>query len=280
MALVTGTEWPSGSILDYPPQALFESFLAGCAAVGIDADQVRRMAEEMRAFERESDRHLHAPDPLEQRWYDSLERGEPDYGVYECDEYMAEAWQCWRVYSRKYLRSLMFDSVASGKPLAQRLAPRRIVDLGCGIGYSTAGLAELWPNAEVVGTNLGDTKQVAFAKRLASEHRFRVETQGLGHVGKADLVFASEYFEHFQEPLSHLREVMGYLKPSVMVIANAFTNRSTGHFHSYRIDGQEFSGRQTSRKFNAHLAASGMRKLSTSFWNGRPAIWIRTQSSK
>ena len=43
---------------------------------------------------------------LEHRWYRSLDANKPDYSVYADDEYIAEAWMCWALYSRKYLLAL------------------------------------------------------------------------------------------------------------------------------------------------------------------------------
>src|SRR4051812_21714531 len=50
--------------------------------------------------------NLRAFQELEQRWYSSLNTGQPDYGVY-ADPYMvSDLWACWIVYSRQYLRDI------------------------------------------------------------------------------------------------------------------------------------------------------------------------------
>jgi 2-polyprenyl-3-methyl-5-hydroxy-6-metoxy-1,4-benzoquinol methylase len=209
------------------------------------------------------------------RWYTSLENGSPDFGVYDGDDYMADLWDCWKTYSRKYLRSLRAPGVMpNGATFVDSFNPARIADLGCGIGYSTAALCQLFPNAEVIGTNLAGTKQMKMLQRNASQYSFRVETS-LERVGPVDLVFASEYFEHFPQPVSHLDDVVRYLKPGMMLIANTFTSSSIGHFPSYSISGDTFSGRATSRMFSAGLRAHGMTRVPLKVWNGRPSLWAR-----
>ena len=45
-------------------------------------------------------------DALAARWYASLDAGRPDFTIYDDPVYLAEAFLCWREYSRKYLRAL------------------------------------------------------------------------------------------------------------------------------------------------------------------------------
>src|SRR5579862_2116752 len=47
-------------------------------------------------------------------------------------------------------------------------APRRIVDLGCGPGNSTAVLAARWPGAEIIGLDSSET-MIAAARREAPQ---------------------------------------------------------------------------------------------------------------
>lgn len=221
---------------------------------------------------------------LEQGWYTSLASGTPDYGVYGGRGYLAEAWACWWVYSRKYLRSLQgLDQLYPA--IAQR---GMIVDLGCGLGITTAALKQLYPAAQVIGTQLRDSLQWAIASRLAQDFRFamvediqqaRDRVYRLGVSAAAGLVVASEYFEHFQEPLRHLDEVLDTLDPDQLLIANTFTQPSLGHFPRYRIGDQEYDGAHTSRAFNNQLRSRGYAKVKTGFWNGRPAFWIRLDKS-
>jgi hypothetical protein len=42
-------------------------------------------------------------DEILDRWYASLKHDSPDYTVYAEDEYIAELWACWKVYSKTHL---------------------------------------------------------------------------------------------------------------------------------------------------------------------------------
>jgi hypothetical protein len=149
------------------------------------------------------------------------------------------------------------------------------------------GLAELCPWADVIGTNVPNSPQAKIAIRLASlfnsSHPIRIvatpsDCKGFIVSSVTPLVFASEYFEHFHEPVSHLREVLETLNPLTLIIANTFSSPSIGHFDSYRVNGEELTGTQTSRVFNNVLREYGYLKISTKFWNNRPTYWKKTES--
>ena len=232
---------------------------------------------------RAGDSTLEGTGPLQDladRWYESLATGDPDYGVYEAPMYLAEAYACWAVYSRTYLRAIEKPTSLPPYGVARDLNyPSRIVDLGCGIGFSTAGLAQLFPWAKVTGTNVPDCAQTRIAEHVARRYpsgppRFDIigELSEYGG-GPVCLVFASEYFEHFQEPVSHLNEVISELDPEAFLIANTFTNPSIGHFPYYEVDGNQLVGAQVSRAFNHELRRSGYKNVRTKMWNNRPAYW-------
>lgn len=265
------------SLLRTPTSRLFEDFIKECAIVGIDVRKVYPVAKAMLSHASESTRHNADTDMLtkrlELRWYESIKQGEPDYGVYSDDEYLAEAWYCWAKYSREYLRALTSPKLEGDRAPSDVFSPSRIADIGCGVGYTTACLKEMWPRAEVVGTNVEGSKQAALVARMARCRGYKLECGGLDKVGKVDLVFASEYFEHFYEPLAHLTEVLDYLAPEVVVTANAFTSRSTGHFPEYLIDGEIVSNKRVTRRFTQAMNERGYQRVLFDVWNGRPVIW-------
>jgi SAM-dependent methyltransferase len=199
---------------------------------------------------------------LEDRWYMSLDLGNPYYFLYDEEYYFTDVFSCWSVYSRKYLRSIQklnLEGITS------------VLDLGCGIGYTTASLKEMFPTAEVFGTNLAGTKQYSFCEKLGEKFNFKVipDTSTLKQV---DLVFASEYFEHIEYPLEHLDEVIA-LQPKYIIVANAFNTRALGHFEKYKYAGTIIGQEKMSKVFNARLVASGYKKVKTGFWNNRPTVW-------
>ena len=210
---------------------------------------------------------LSAGQALEARWYQSLEDGKPDYSVYDDDNFVSELWSCWIIYSRGYLRELRKGIVAA---ISNHV--KVVADIGCGIGYTTAGLKELFPSADVYGTNIRDTWQWAEGELLGDEYGFTIN----GVVDRqTDLIFASEFFEHFDEPIDLLGEIIECGDPKYLVIANSFGSRSIGHFNAYKADGQLISNKAIGRVFNKALRCRGYQKIETGFWNGRPAIWAK-----
>ena len=208
------------------------------------------------------------PNPLEAIWYRALSAGRHDYSVYGADEYIADAWHCWVGYSRGYLR---FMRANLGKYFG---GVRRVVDLGCGFGYTTRALRELFPDAEVVGTQIEGTLQYEVATRLGAEYGFSV-VGDIASVGQVDLVFASEYFEHIYRPIEHIAEIVDEIEPGRLVVANAFGTRSAGHFESYRLDCELISPVKASRMFNDYLRARGYSSVVTGAWNNRPRLWAK-----
>jgi len=210
---------------------------------------------------------------LETKWYMALKNGEQDYSIYGGDDYLGDIWACWVIYSRSYLRAINNIKSLGNHSVVQDMGNISLVaDLGCGFGYTTAGLKQLFPMARVVGTNLPNTKQVIFAEKLSKKYRFEI-TYDLKKIGNTDLVFASEYFEHFYEPIKHLQEVLKYLNPEFLLIANAFGADSIGHFPQYKVNNELVSNKDIGRQFNQILKDSGYKKTKTKLWNNRPNYW-------
>ena len=208
---------------------------------------------------------------MEQKWYDSLSRGEPDYSVYDDEHYVCDLWAGWVIYSRQYLLSLTKDD----NRRADQLSPiKSICDLGCGFGYTTAALKEIFPDATVFGTNLPGTAQYDIATLIGSRREFNVHPDAYwaGHI---DLIFASEYFEHIQEPVEHLMEVLIKCTPNALIIANSFGARSAGHFNEYKHGNRFVSNKSIGRLFNSALRLHGYEMTKTGLWNNRPAYWIK-----
>jgi len=266
------------TLIDISPKASLSSFLESCEAHGFNAPMIERIALKTVAHLRgtRADRAQSvALQELELRWYKSLENGGcPDYGVYESDAYMGELWACWAVYSRNYLRAIRrSNSLGRGSVLSSIGNARRVIDLGCGFGWTTASLKQMFVSAEVIGTNLDGTRQTAMARSVGNHYGFEV-VPDVACVNKAaDLIFASEYFEHILEPVDHLNEVLDAVSPKAMLIANAFGTRAIGHFESYNVGGKTVSSKAASKAFNDTLRGRGYMRAKTKMWNNRPAYW-------
>ena len=266
----------NGSILNMRSQEAFLDFLKLCGTVkGVDVSRVDSTARATIFYlksKKQIREKIRLDRELEQYWYQSIEGGSPDWSVYNSDDYLGELWACWIVYSRQYITNLIREGI-----FANIGKVKRIVDLGCGIGYTTAALKEIYPDAEVIGTNLDDTTQTDLARKIGRHYGFQVIPDIYKIKGSVDLIFASEYFEHIPEPIQHLNEILFMLEPRALLIANTFNSRAIGHFNHYRVNGAFLDGRITSRRFNKELREKGYTKIKTKLWNNRPTCWITNQ---
>lgn len=201
---------------------------------------------------------------IENRWYKSLEEGPPDYSVYDDKYFLVDLWACWIIYSRKYLLAIK-----------SKIAPiigdiEVIADLGCGFGYTTAALKEIFGGASVIGTNFEGGYQYLIAEEIGKLRDFSVAPK---ISGKVDLIFASEYFEHIERPIEHLLEILEIGQPKYLIIANSFNTISTGHFIEYKNLEDRLGGKATSRLFNKTLREKGYSKIDLGLWNNRPTFW-------
>jgi hypothetical protein len=211
---------------------------------------------------------------LQVRWYDSLERGVPDYGVYSDPYYFCDIWVCWAAYSFKGVKVLADKKSFQPDGVAASLGEvRKVLDLGCGLGYTTSALSLIFPKAKVYGTNLQESWQFAFAKDVVGTRAEIVPS--VKEVGPVDVVFASEYFEHFEKAVEHTHEIITAARPMHVIVANAFSGTAIGHFKQYKYLGKGYSGKETSALFSSMMKHFGYKKVPTKIWNNRPALWSR-----
>jgi len=209
------------------------------------------------------------PNRLTDRWIKSLEQGSPDYGVYGEEGYFAELIACWIVYSRKYLLEVK-------KKLYEFSDPKVIVDLGCGFGFTTAGIKSIFPNASVYGTNLIGTLQYQICEKVGEKYNFKMVNDIHDVNGEIDLVFGFEYFEHFESPVEHLIEILSK-NPKQLLVANTFGSMAIGHFENYNYRGISFPRKEMQKKFNDCLVDYGYEQGKIGFWNSRPQYWTRRE---
>lgn len=260
--------------LDEAPRKALRGYLERCRAAGCrDVDRIEALSRQMTQWATASKAGrllIDLDSTMLDRWYESLAAGSPDFGVYADEDCLAEMWSCWSVYSRKYLRQIRKDILPTISGIEE------VVDLGCGVGYTTSALVEMFPEARVFGTNFPGTVQTKLAQRLGDERGFSV-VDDVSVIRSADLVFASEYFEHIEAPIDHLREVLVGLSPRHIFVANAFGTRSVGHFERYLSDGKLVSPKTIKRAFVGELVAHNYERVKTGFWNDRPRYWRRRE---
>jgi len=267
------------SILNAISKSDLLEFLSACAEITpIDIDAAFNttyshiQSHDKRPF---NTKHYAPIQTLKKHWYASLKKGDPDYTIYADDYYVCELWLCWIRYSRRYLNDICKTTSLGSRSIVSDITASSIVDLGCGFGYTTAGLAEIFPKATVVGTNLPDAVQSKLSRRLGRRVGFKVVSSYARL--KADLVFASEYFEHFERPVEHLVDVIQRVCPSYWLVANSFGTEAIGHFKTYKHGDSSYDGKQISRLFSRTMRDYGYERVKTKCWNNRPAYWKRAQ---
>lgn len=258
-----------------------------CSVTSIDRDSIEKLS---KSAESAVMNGTHLPTELHSlmmRWYDSLSPGEqshsPDYSVYGEDEYIAELWACWKVYSRQHLRNLKRpDSLFDHSIVSEHMNDKTIVDLGCGFAYTTSAIKQIFPNADVYGTNLDNTLQMSVARQMAKDYDFNMVTDPLLIPTSVDLAFASEYFEHFERPIEHLDYLIQTINPKAFLIANAFGPKAIGHFDMYEVylknlfgDYQWIQANNMSVIFSDRMRYHGYKKIETKLWNNRPSYWVK-----
>ena len=254
-----------------------QNFVELCSAyIDIDKDKFFELASNALLYYKGSKgqrEQLREYQEIESRWYNSLTAEKPDYSVYDDPYMLVEVWACWVMYSRKYIRLLDKAGQTEYGSLRDALGCiTSIADIGCGCAYTTSAWKEAYPDANVIGTQVVGSPQFEIATNMGAVHGFSIIGQLESH---ADLIFASEYFEHWEAPVEHLEEVLAKATPKALIIANAFGSKSVGHFDIYKDRGVGYSPKTISRKFNQCLRNHGYTLVRTKFWNDRPTVWIK-----
>jgi SAM-dependent methyltransferase len=235
---------------------------------------------------------------LQNQWYDSLAplySPKPDDSIYDDQYYFTDLWACWNVYSRNYIKAILKNETHYKLSLAKLFGPvKTIFDLGCGIGYTTSALKQIFPNAKVFGVNLESTKQYEFCKIVSEKYGWNLiseETMFTNNADTHDLIVALEYFEHIESAIDHLDKLITEFRPKFWFIANSFNTKSVGHFTEYTSTKistpeehdqplvQEITHNQSiiSRKFNDCLRDKGYEKIKTNLWNQKPTVWKKRE---
>jgi len=256
-------------LVEQKGKKLLDTFIADYKNIcNVDDDFLEQTKEYIKTNERF--------DYLTELWYERLDNDDLDgaYEVYSDEHYLTDQFNCFRVYARNYLRALSKSTKLIPQPLTEFTDDATsIVDVGNGIGYSTAILSQLYPGKITYGTNLKDTDQWKFASEMARRYTFNMVEDVAEIPEKGGLVFASEYFEHFLDPIMHVEHIVEHIDPKYFVIANAFNTWSIGHFEVYKNHDMYVPQNKISRMFNNKLRELGYNQVKTGLFNNKPTLW-------
>jgi SAM-dependent methyltransferase len=111
--------------------------------------------------------------------------------------------------------SLLAFHVAGYREVRSRLGPGRLLDVGCGEGFASAGFVA--PGREVLGVDY-EYHALSSAKERYSESGLQVAAMDATKLalprGGFDWACSSHLIEHFHVPEDHVSEVARVLKPS------------------------------------------------------------------
>ena len=144
------------------------------------------------------------------------------------DELGADARESQADMNRPWFLHALPDALRSAPELDAilRRPGARILDVGCGAGWSTIALAQAYPAAEVVGVDI-DAPSIEMARRNAAGQRnaaerlqFRVADAGTiaGEDEKYDAVFAFECVHDMPRPVEVLDAARRAVRPDGMVV--------------------------------------------------------------
>jgi len=194
-----------------------------------------------------------------------------DFSRYSSWQYLYAALNCFVEYSRWNV-IVGLENLESWDLIKEIDS---VVDVGAGIGLSTMLLADSLPWADVHYNNIPSIQVDFFKKHKHQRIKLSSERDLVKH-GPFDLILASEYFEHFEEPIKQLEFLQNEVGFKIMIVSNSFTAKSYGHFKSYIIEGREYEPRQMSAIFNSVLEGPDYdRPKVAKSWNLHPQIFIR-----
>jgi len=205
---------------------------------------------------------------LDNWWYDNY----PDFSRYQSYHYLYAGLNCFNNYSKQcalYAKQYLGDKNI-----------RSIVDVGAGIGLSTMLLADLFPEAKVYYNNITPSLQADFfeahkgyrARNTQESARVTdiTEKEMMQH-GPFDMLFASEYFEHFEYPMRQLDFLLNKVGFKYLVVSNSFNVKAYGHFKEFKHN--ETLAPKKMSKLWLKTVRESYKEMDVKCWNGRPKIF-------
>jgi SAM-dependent methyltransferase len=113
------------------------------------------------------------------------------------------------------------------RTLRERLPrAKRILEIGCGTGFTLQALAAAAPEAELTGTELFDEGLAVARRRMPDVRLLKVDAREMPFgAGEFDLVGAFDVLEHIDDDAGALREIARVLEPGGGVIVTVPQHR-------------------------------------------------------
>lgn len=197
---------------------------------------------------------------LDDWWYENY----PDFSRYQSYHYLYAGLNCFNNYSKQC--ALYAHQYLGDKNI------KSIVDVGAGIGLSTMLLADLFPEAKVYYNNITPSLQADFFEAHKDSKNITdiTEKEMMQH-GPFDMLFASEYFEHFEYPMRQTDFLLNKVGFKYLVINNSFNVRAYGHFKEFKHN--ETLTPKNMSKLWLKTVRQDFSDLKVKCWNGRPKMF-------
>lgn len=204
---------------------------------------------------------------LDNWWYDNY----LDFSRYKSYHYLYAGLNCFDRFSKPcaiYAKQYLDDKDI-----------KTIVDVGAGIGLSTMMLAELFPEARVYYNNITPSLQADFFeahKHYCSAQNVpqAITEKDMMQHGPFDMLFASEYFEHFEDPMKQTVFLLDQVGFKQLVINNSFNVKAYGHFKEFRVSTEvEPLVPKKMSKLWLRFVRALYDEMEVKCWNGRPKIF-------
>jgi hypothetical protein len=188
-----------------------------------------------------------------------------DFSRYDSWHYLYAGLNCFNNYSKPcafYAHQYLGDKNI-----------KSIVDVGAGIGLSTILLADLFPDSEVYYNNIEGSLQKKFFDTHKQDRIKFISNYDLVRSDRFDMLFASEYFEHFQDSTNWTSSLLSNGRFKYLVVNNSFNVRAYGHFKDYFHKGISVMPKQMSKLWLKQVRAD-YDEMKIKCWNGRPKIFV------
>lgn len=240
-----------------------------------------------RSIDNEFRRHMKLPDHrhsvglsahnrLTARWYDSLKTGNPDYSVYDDDDYWLTLIDCYTGFTSASACGLgLFYKHIGSQPLS-------ILDVYGGLGHASILFSKIFPDANIY-LWLGSQNHADYAKQLIKMFNAK-NVSIVDSPVVTEVVFAAEVLEHIYKPLDFLNSLIDNDVTSVYVDSSSFNIDGLGHFNEYEINNEIIHRSKAMRVISKNLRQrqwigtnSVKSQYKIVFWNKVPKIYCKNE---